>query len=222
MKARGVRDTSARFAVHLANAGIQRFSNDTVARSPSRLPGQASLGRRNHSLIHHSVLPVLLLACFSVAGVVVRASAAEAPREVHGMADAFAEAGVAIAWGVVRGASETATVAIRVVTDTALYPWVAVEGSDPFTQRQHPLLRPMSSAGLIDVRSPRAQFADFPRTELRFYDSAADARSGMPKLVVFYLGVPDTTPEFATEDKLDAYLTDRIGRLRGDGGSKTP
>ena len=217
-----MRDATAYFAVPLANAGIQRFSNDTVAGSPSRLPGQASLGRRNHSLIHHSVLPVLLLACFSLAGVVVRASAAEVPREVHGMADAFAEAGVAIAWGVVRGASERATVAIRVVTDTALYPWVAVEGSDPFTQRQHPLLRPMPSAGLIDVRSPRAHFADFPRTELRFYDSAADAQSGMPKLVVFYLGVPDTTPEFATEDKLDAYLTDRIAHLRGDGGSKTP
>jgi hypothetical protein len=154
---------------------------------------------------------------------VVRASAAEVPREVHGMADAFAATGVAIAWGVVRGASETATlVAIRVVTDTALYPWVAVEGSDPFTQRHHPLVRPMSSAGLIDVRSPRAHFADFPRTELRFYDSASEAQSGITKLVVFYLGVPDTTPEFATEDKLDAYLTDRIGRLRGDGGSKTP
>jgi hypothetical protein len=218
-----MRDASAHFAVPLASVGMQRFSNDTAARSSSWLAGQASWGRRNHSLIHRSVLPVLLLACFSVAvGVAVRASAAEAPREVHGMADAFAATGVAIAWGVVRGASETATVAIRVVTDTALYPWVAVEGGDPFTQRQHPLLRSTSSAGLIDVRSPRTHFADFPRTELRFYDSAADARSGMPKLVVFYLGVPDTTPEFATEDKLDAYLTDRIGHLRGDGGSKTP
>ena len=223
MKARGVRNASAHFAVLLANPGIQRFSH-TAARSSSWLAGQASWRRRNRSLIHRSVLPVLLLACFSVAvGVAVRASAAEAPREVHGMADAFAATGVAIAWGVVRGASETATlVAIRVVTDTALYPWVAVEGSDPFTQRHHPLVRPMSSAGLIDVRSPRAHFADFPRTELRFYDSASEAQSGMPKLVVFYLGVPDTTPEFATEDKLDAYLTDRIGRLRGDGGSKTP
>jgi hypothetical protein len=138
------------------------------------------------------------------------------------MADAFATAGVAVAWGVVRGASETATVvAIRVVTDTALYPWIAVTGSDPFTQRQHPL-RPMASAGVIDVRSPRAHFADFPRTELRFYGSATEAQSDVPKLVVFYLGVPDTTPEFATEDKLEACLTDRIARLRGDGGSKTP
>ena len=167
---------------------------------------------------------VVLLACFlAAAGVAVRTTGAEAPREAHGMADAFAAAGIAVAWGVVRGASETATVvAIRVATDTELYPWVAVTGSDPFTQRQHPLLRPMPSAGVIDVRSPRAHFADFPRTELRFYDSAAEAQSGVPKLVVFYLGVPDTTPEFATEDKLDAYLTDRIARLRGDGRSKTP
>jgi hypothetical protein len=224
LKARGVRDASAHFAGLLANAGIQRSSNETAARSPSCLPGCASWGRRNHSLIHRSVLPALLLACFSVAaGVAVRASAAETPREVHGMADAFAAAGVAVAWGVVRGASETATVvAIRVVSDTALYPWVAVAASDPFTHQQHALLRPMSSPGVIDVRSPRANFADFPRTELRFYDSAAEARSGVPKLIVFYLGVPDTTPEFATEDKLDAYLTDRIARLRGDGGSKTP
>jgi len=138
------------------------------------------------------------------------------------MADTFATVGVAIAWGVARGASETTTVvAIRVVTDTALYPWISVTGSDPFTQRQHPLLQPMSSAGVIDVRSPRVHFADFPRTELRFYGSAPEAQSGVPKLVVFYLGVPDTTPEFATEDKLEAYLTDRIARLRGS-GSKTP
>lgn len=221
MKARGVRDASAYLASLLANAGIRRFSNDIAVTCPSRLAAQASQGP-NHSLIRHSVLPVLLLACLSVAvGVAVRANSAEAPREVHGMADAFAAAGVAIAWGVVRGASETATiVAIRVVT--ASYPWVAVEGSDPFTQRQHPLLRPMSSAGVIDVRSPRAHFADFPRTELRFYDSAAAAQKGVPKLVVFYLGVPDTTPEFATEEKLDAYLTDRVTRLRRDGGSKTP
>jgi hypothetical protein len=222
LKARGVRDAPGHFAVPLANAGSRRFSNDTAVTSRSRLAAQASQGR-NHSLIRHSVLPVLLLACFSVAvGLAVRANSAEEPREVHGMADAFAAAGVAIAWGVVRGASETATVvAIRVVADTASYPWVTVEGSDPFTQRQHPLLRPMSSAGVIDVRSPRANFAEFPGNELRFSGSAAEAQSGVPKLVVFYLGVPDTTPEFATEDKLEAYLTDRIARLRGS-GSKTP
>jgi hypothetical protein len=139
------------------------------------------------------------------------------------MADAFAAPGVAVAWGVARGADEAATVVvIRIASDTALYPWIAVAASDPFTQRRQPLPPPRLNPGTTDVRSPRANFADFPRTELRFYGSAAEAESGVPKLVVFYLGVPDTTPEFATEDKLDAYLRNRIARLRGEAGSKTP
>lgn len=139
------------------------------------------------------------------------------------MADAFAAPGVALAWGVVRGASEAATVVvIRIVTDPVAYPWIAVAGNDPFTQGQRPLLPATQSAGGIDLRSPRAHFADFPRTEFRFYDSAAAARHDAPGLVVFYLGVPDTTPEFTSEDKLEAYLTDRIARLRGGAGMKAP
>jgi hypothetical protein len=33
-------------------------------------------------------------------------------------------------------------------------------------------------------------------------------------LTVFYLGVPDTTPEFADAAKLDAYLAERLERAR--------
>ena len=69
------------------------------------------------------------------------------------------------------------------------------------------------------MRVSRADFADFPRTELRFYGSAAQADAGVPSLVVFYLGVPDTTPEFATEANLNAYLVDRIARARAAAGS---
>jgi hypothetical protein len=148
---------------------------------------------------------------------------AEPPRESHGMSDAFAAPGVALAWGVLRGASETATVVVmRIVTDPASYPWLAVAGGDPFTQRKQPLLAATPSPGVIDVRSPRAHFADFPRTELRLYESAAAAQQDVPALVVFFLGVPDTTPEFATEEKLRTYLEDRIERLRAGAGIKTP
>jgi hypothetical protein len=148
---------------------------------------------------------------------------AEAPREAHGVSDAFAAPGVALAWGVVRGASEAATVVVvRIATDPASYPWLAVAGGDPFTRRKESLLPATRSSGVIDVRSPRARFADFPRTELRLYESAAAAQQDVPALVVFFLGVPDTTPEFATEDKLQAYLSDRVARPAGGTGSKTP
>ena len=51
---------------------------------------------------------------------------------------------------------------------------------------------------------------------------AAVAGAMVPIMVVFYLGVPDTTPEFADAAKLDAYLADRIGRVRERMGSKAP
>lgn len=168
-----------------------------------------------------------LSAALLLVGLVLASGAAvhgaETPREVHGMSDAFAAPGVAMAWGVVRGASETATVVVaRIVTDPATYPWLAVTGGDPFTHRTGPLLTATRSSGVIDVRSPRAHFADLPRTEFRLYESAAAAQQDAPALVVFFLGVPDTTPEFATDDKLQAYLGDRVARLAGASGGKPP
>jgi hypothetical protein len=50
------------------------------------------------------------------------------------------------------------------------------------------------------------------------FDSAAHAQANAPQLVVYYLGVPDTTPEFADAAKLDASLSERIARARAPGG----
>jgi len=180
-------------------------------------------GRKKRLLVGRFVL----FASFVLVGLACAPGAAvhgaEALRELHGMSDAFAAPGVAMAWGIVRGASETATVVVaRIVTDPAMYPWLAVTGSDPFTHRTGPLLAATRSAGVIDVRSPRAQFADLPRTEFRLYESVAAVQQDVPALVVFFLGVPDTKPEFATEDKLQAYLGDRVARLTGTAGGKLP
>ena len=61
---------------------------------------------------------------------------------------------------------------------------------------------------------PRSSFADLPRTEFRFFPSAADAQVDAPRLVVYFLGIPDTTPEFAEPAALDKYLAGRIERAR--------
>ena len=93
------------------------------------------------------------------------------------MSDAFAAPGVALAWGVLRGASETQTlVVMRIVTSRTSYPWLAVVGSDPFTGSKRQVMPATRSADVTDVRAPRAHFAEFPRTEARFYESEAAAR----------------------------------------------
>lgn len=164
------------------------------------------------------VLACLALACITAAP----APAAEPQPEIHGMADAYAGQGVALAWGVLRGANEAATVVVvRIVADPDRYPLVAAVGGNPFSRRTAPVLRATPSAGGVDLRVARAHFADFPRTDLRFYASPLAAQSDTPQLVVYYLGVPDTTPEFATEANLEAYFADRLARVRG-AGSKAP
>ncbi|MEP7182618.1 MAG: hypothetical protein ABI886_10550 [Betaproteobacteria bacterium] len=145
--------------------------------------------------------------------------AADPPRVVHGSADAYAADGVALAWGVLRGASEAATVVVvRIVADPAAFAFLSVVGRDPFTAREQPLLARAPVAGSVELRVPRAHFADFPRTELRFDGPAAAPGASATALVVYYAGVPDTTPEFIAADKLDAYLADRLARVRATAG----
>lgn len=140
---------------------------------------------------------------------------ADALREMHGSADAFAAPGMALAWGVLRGADEARTVVVvRIAVDPTLYGDVTVTGSDPFSAQKDAMPAVPKGGGVVDVRVPRAHFAAFPRTDLQFHAPAPNA-----SLRVYYLGVPDTTPEFNDEDKLDAYLRQRIVQVRG---SKPP
>ena len=144
---------------------------------------------------------VALLLAHAVAG---------AAEELHGKTDVFSAPGVALAWAVERGADEATTfVVIRVIADRAKFASMSVTGRDPFTKEEKAWVRREAIPDVMEVRLQRSGFADFPRTELRFFDSTGVK----PKLEVYYLGVPDTTPEFAERSKLDAYLAARIRTL---------
>jgi hypothetical protein len=144
--------------------------------------------------------------------------AAERSREVHGSADAFAMPGVALAWIVLRAPKDDDTaVVIRIDVDAQAYSQIEVVAMDPFTQREERLQTPIAVGGPFDLRVPRFRFADFPRTEIRLWRNGRDAP---PDLIVYYLGVPDTTPEVAQASDLDRSLTSRIDRARSDSARK--
>jgi hypothetical protein len=159
--------------------------------------------------------------CLSLAMDISTPSVAmEPPQQVHGSADVYSAPGVALAWGVLRGADEaTTTVVVRIVADVNAFPWVGVIGSDPFSDRKQTLLAATRIDRSVDVRASRQQFGDFPRTEIRFYASASAAADDRPQLAVYFVGVPDTTPEFTTAPALDRYLADRIERARAAKGA---
>ena len=146
---------------------------------------------------------------------------ARAQSEAHGSSDVYAAPDVTLVWSVLRGATEAdTTVIVRIATNAQTYSSVAVFGINPFTRAEQPLQGPTALDGGIDVQVPRARFAALPRTEFRFYASGAGARSGAPTVTVFYLGVPDTTPEFADRRKLEAYLAERVARAGSDKGTR--
>ena len=152
-------------------------------------------------------------ACFAVAALACAALGAQPT--VHGSSDAYAAPGVVLAWAVARGADEASSaIVVRVSADPATFAWLAVRGVDPFSNEQRSIAAAQPIGGTLDVRIPRARFADTPRTEWLFYATEDGARAGAPRLVVYYLGVPDTAPEFADATKLDAYLTGRLARAR--------
>ena len=160
------------------------------------------------------------IAVLAMAMLVTLVPRVQAAQEVHGTSDAFAGHGVAIAWGVLRGASEETTmIVMRIAGDAGRFARVGADGVDPFSKERKPVAATRVLNGVIDVRLSRKQFADFPRTEFLFFFGAQSAPGASPDLVVYYLGVPDTTPEFPTEAALDAYLNDRLAKLRG-GGAK--
>ena len=122
-----------------------------------------------------------------------------------------------IAWGVLRAAAEEETrVVIRVVAPGGVYTHLDVEAVDPFTRTRRSVVGGLRVEAAVEVRMPRASFADFPRREIRLW------RAGRPALTVYYLGVPDTTPEFASEAGLRAYLDDAVAKARPAAGRPAP
>jgi hypothetical protein len=139
-------------------------------------------------------------------------------RELHGESAVFSESGVAIVWGVLRAPVEAETqVVTRIALGDATYAYVRVDAVDPFTRARRPVAPGGPMSGTIDVRSPRATFGDFPRREVRLYRTAGDWRADAPVLTIYYLGVPDTTPEFVSEAALLSYLATTVAKARAPG-----
>jgi len=165
-------------------------------------------------------IAVLGLACLLACAPSSRG--AEPAREVHGSADAMALPGIALAWGVLRAPKEDDTaVVLRVEPDVRRYAWVEVVGRDPFTQNRAVRFPATAVGGAFDVRIPRARIADHPRTEILLWPPAAPPPAA-PALVVYFAGVPDTTPEVVRADELVRSLDARIARARAEARNIAP
>jgi hypothetical protein len=167
---------------------------------------------------NHRVAPVLVVgAMLAFQSMLALAQTVQ----VHGENSSFAGHGVAMVWGVLRGTSEAdAQVILRIALAGGAFAAVSLEGVDPFTQRRHEFAGIRTLGIGLDLRTARASFADFPRREIHFY-TAEDQQANRPSLTVYFMGLPDTTPEFATEVAVGDYLIETMTKLTGPKG-RTP
>lgn len=138
--------------------------------------------------------------------------AAGAADAVHGENSEFVGRGLAMAWAVLRTPLEERTeVVVRIARLSPEHAAVSIDGVDPFSGERRELLPRRVLPERFETRSLRATFAELTRREFHFY-AAAEA-AGRPHLTVYFLGVPDTAPEFLNEAALAAYLDQTVARL---------
>jgi len=120
---------------------------------------------------------------------------------VHGANSTFLSPTVKLAWVVRRGATEAETLIVVRVIAAEGYRFIRLDGVDPFSKdRKVFVARALDRQ--TDLVVPRAELADHPSTEFRFFASENDAAADRPKLTVFYLGVPTrrrSSPDRATQ-----------------------
>jgi hypothetical protein len=141
-------------------------------------------------------------------GVMALAALPAAATQVHGATDVFTSPEVKLAWAIARGPDEARTMVVVRMRVAPSIQEVAVTGVDPFGGARKVAAQAKATKGKLEIRISRASFVDFPKTEWQFVPGMAEK-----PFTVFYLGIPDTTPEFADESKLDAYLEARLGKL---------
>lgn len=135
--------------------------------------------------------------------------------EVHGADSIFTSPTVSIAWAVLKDPlEERSLVLTRIVNSAGRYAYASVEGVDPFTGRRALVVEGVPLKSQADLRSQRESFAEYPRREFHLYLTADDWRARKAALTVYYLGVPDTTPEFTSEAQALAYLAGALTRPR--------
>lgn len=151
--------------------------------------------------IWHVLIAALMLFAFGNAYAQVKAEA------LHGADGIFVVPDAAIVWAVLKQPTgDKATVWLRVINSTRKFSHVAMDGVDPFSKKRERVSAGAKLGAEARIASDRDTFSDLPSREVHLYLTEADMRANKPTLTVYYLGVPDTTPEFSTTALMDDYF----------------
>jgi hypothetical protein len=161
---------------------------------------------------------VFVLALSLLFWFMLESSRAQGRREYHGADSLFEKEGIVILWAILKGSTEESSwVYIKIIQTgggPASFQFFGVEAADPFSNQKERVVTGERFKKENRVKSNRASFREKTARRVLFYENAEDLSKESPAMIVYYLGVPDTSPEFMTEREMENYFDNALNRLK--------
>jgi len=161
---------------------------------------------------------VFVLALTLLFSFIMESSRAQGKREYHGADSLFEKEGIVILWAILKGSTEESSwVSVKIIQTgegPASFQLFSVEAVDPFSNQKEWVVKGEAFKKENRVKSIRASFREKTARRVLFYEKAEDLLKENPAMIVYYLGVPDTSPEFMTEREIENYFEKALSRLK--------
>ncbi len=141
------------------------------------------------------------------------------PNKYHGSDSFFKTNGISIFWAILKGSEESNSwVFVKIINqEDNLKQFLAFSliATDPFSDSEEWIIKGEKLKKENIIKLNRESFKKMMGKTFFFYQSEKieDYQNEMPDMIVYYLSVPDTAPEFLTLEKLEAYFKDAEKRL---------
>ena len=136
--------------------------------------------------------------------------------EYHGADSAFEKEGITILWAVLKGPTEESSWVYIKIVNSGKNPFqiFSVEAIDPFSKEKEWVVKGKKLEKENLVRGVRTSFRDKTARRILFYRSEKAFEKENPDMAVYYLGVPDTSPEVLSEKEMEDYFEKALERLK--------
>lgn len=136
--------------------------------------------------------------------------------EFHGADSAFEREGITILWAILKGPNEeTSWVYIKII-NSGKNPFqiFSVEAVDPFSKEKEWVVKGEKLEEENVIKGIQSSFKDKTARRILFYLSTQAFEKENPDMAVYYLGVPDTSPEVLSEKEMEDYFKKALQRLK--------
>jgi hypothetical protein len=159
---------------------------------------------------------IFILIVLLVVLIVGKISAVFGQNEFHGADSIFEKEGIIILWAILKGPTEESSWVYIKIINSGKSPFqiFSVEAVDPFSKEKEWVVRGEKLGEENVIKGVRSSFQDKTARRILFYRRVEAFEKENPDMAVYYLGVPDTSPEVLSEKEMEGYFKKALQRLK--------